>query len=182
MLHIWTALLALALLFGHGEGESCRPGAQDVVRNVAKGCSAYQSSTYQHPKNLIAEKAVDGDCSGNLPRDGSCSHTNADLDPWWYVDLGENYTVSAVLVKNRQDCCPERLDKAQVRVGYSVAANSKFNPLCGTVKDSSAGSTSTIQCNHLIGRIVSINIPNEKEYLTLCEVEVYAMKVAEVCP
>nr|XP_060628780.1 uncharacterized protein LOC132773555 [Anolis sagrei ordinatus] len=182
MLPIWTGLLALALLFGLGEGESCRPGAQDVVRNVAKGCSAYQSSTYQHPKNLIAEKAVDGDCSGNLPRDGSCSHTNADLDPWWYVDLGENYTVFAVLVKNRQDCCAERLDKAQVRVGYSVAANSKFNPLCGTIQDSSAGSISTIQCNQLVGRIVSINIPNEKEYLTLCEVEVYAMKVAEVCP
>nr|XP_008100962.1 PREDICTED: fucolectin-1-like [Anolis carolinensis] len=146
-------------------------------RNVAKGCSAFQSSTYHHYSGyLVAGKAVDGICSGDLNQDNSCSHTNADPEPWWYVDLEEEHTVSAIVVRNRQDCCPERLRDAQVRVGNYIGANSKKNHLCGTIQDISPGSTSTIQCGGQVGQYVSINLPRS-DFLTVCELEVYAMKV-----
>lgn len=36
-----------------------------------------------------------------------------------------------------------------------------------------AGKTKTFQCNGMVGRYVNIVIPGRREYLTLCEVEVY---------
>ncbi|XP_062835937.1 fucolectin isoform X4 [Anolis carolinensis] len=176
----WTGLLGLALLVSRGEGQSCLPGVQ-VVPNLARGRPAFQSSTYQHPKSLVAGKAVDGNCNGNLDGAGSCTHTNGDMEPWWYVDLGDEYAIFAVVIKNRGECCGDRIRGAEIHVGDFVAENSKFNPLCGTIADTSLGSISTIHCNGLRGRFVSVNIPNRNDALTLCEVEVYGMKVEDRC-
>ncbi|XP_062835935.1 uncharacterized protein LOC103282681 isoform X2 [Anolis carolinensis] len=124
----WTGLLGLALLVSRGEGQSCLPGVQ-VVPNLARGRPAFQSSTYQHPKSLVAGKAVDGNCNGNLDGAGSCTHTNGDMEPWWYVDLGDEYAIFAVVIKNRGECCGDRIRGAEIHVGDFVAENSKFNPL-----------------------------------------------------
>ncbi|XP_042321524.1 fucolectin-like [Sceloporus undulatus] len=181
MLHIWTGILVLALLSRDGEAQSCKPGVQEVVPNLAKGRPAFQSSTYEYTKSLAADKAVDGNCHGHLDHVGSCTHTNGDLEPWWYVDLGDHYAIFAVVVKNREECCGERLRGAEIHVGDSVAENGKFNPLCGTVMDTSLGSISTVRCHGLRGRYVTVIIPGRSEALTLCEVEVYGMKVEEMC-
>ncbi|KAG6926951.1 pentraxin S homeolog, partial [Chelydra serpentina] len=101
--------------------------------------------------------------------------TQLDTEPWWTVDLGSRQSVSAVIVKNREDeCCGERIRGAQIRVGDSLIDHGKNNPICGTVTDTRPGSVSTICCNGLEGRYVTIVIPGRAEYLTLCEVEVIA--------
>nr|XP_060628778.1 fucolectin-like [Anolis sagrei ordinatus] len=177
----WIGLLSLALLAGAGQGQSCLPWATGYGTNVAKGHPAFQSSTYEYVQSLVAWKAVDGNCDGNLDHVGSCTHTKYDYEPWWYVDLGSHHSISTVVVKNRGNCCGERLRGAQIRVGDFPAEHSKHNPLCGTIQDTRMGSINTVHCHGLKGRFVSVNIPGRNEFLTLCEVEVYGVKAKGPC-
>ena len=64
-------------------------------------------------------------------------------------------------VWNRADCCSSRLNRVQVKVGGSV---------CGSL--SSTTSVQTIMCNKK-GSAVVLQMPRS-DYLTLCEVKVYA--------
>ena len=73
-----------------------------------------------------AGSAVDGVRTTVYP--SSCTSTSHETDPWWRVDLGGLYRVTAVTITNRGDCCPERLDGAEVLVGYSLEDNGKNNP------------------------------------------------------
>ncbi|XP_066479180.1 fucolectin-like [Tiliqua scincoides] len=148
--------------------------------NLARGRPAFQSSTYPDVISGIAHKAVDGNCDGNFHH-ASCTHTDQETEPWWYVDLGEQYAISAVVVKNRGDCCGSRLWGAEVHVGDSTGSSSKFNPVCDSFQDTSDGSLSTIYCNGLIGRYVSIVIRGRADYLHVCEVEVYGTKLEREC-
>lgn len=50
---------------------------------------------------------------------------------------------------------------------------------CGTITDTTPGSISTISCNGMEGRYVTITIPDRVESLTLCEVEVYGTPVGD---
>ncbi|XP_065438561.1 uncharacterized protein LOC122174773 [Chrysemys picta bellii] len=164
---LWRLFMMIGILARTGMSQGCTPppGAQ----NLALGRPATQSSTLP---SGVAEKAVDGKRDGKWEQ-GSCSHTQLDTEPWWIVDLGSRQSVSAVIVKNREDeCCGDRLRGAQIRVGDSVIDHGKHNPICGTITDTRPGSVSTICCNGLEGRYVTIVIPGRAEYLTLCEVEV----------
>ncbi|XP_053916644.1 uncharacterized protein LOC104063070 [Cuculus canorus] len=146
------------------------PGAP----NVAREQRATQSST-STPAG-IASKAVDGNRDG-VWHHGSCSHTRRQREPWWSVDLGGRHAVAAVVVKNRQDCCWQRLRGAQIHVGDAPAERGKDNAVCGVITDAGPGSLSTICCHGLMGRYISIVIPNREEQLALCEVEVYSTMV-----
>ncbi|XP_033011949.1 fucolectin-1-like [Lacerta agilis] len=166
MLNFRTLLLALALLVETGQSQSYK--SRYAVLNLAKGRRAYQSSTY--PRGS-ADKAVDGIYSGDFHQ-GSCAHTNDENNPWWLVDLESEYAIAAVLVKNRADCCSERLLGAEVRVGNTIFDHGKSNALCGTITDVTPGSVSSFNCHWFRGRYVSIHIPRHIP-LTLCEVDVY---------
>jgi hypothetical protein len=92
-----------------GEKQTLSLGEVQVMvgdRNVAKGAKASQSTT---AFGGVAERAVDGDCSGNW-KENTVTHTIIDRpDPWWEVDLGQPAAVDAVRLFNRTDACPERL-------------------------------------------------------------------------
>ncbi|XP_042321520.1 uncharacterized protein LOC121929725 [Sceloporus undulatus] len=178
---LWTSLLALALLSGDGEAQSCKPEMKGLVRNLAENRPAFQSSFLENMETCFANKAVDGDCNGDWYKSSSCIHTDRDQEPWWYVDLGDHYAIAAVIVKNRGDCCGDRIWGAQIHVGDNLEDHGKSNPLCGSITDTRPGSISTIHCYGFKGRYVSIIIPNRREYLNLCEVEVYGTKIHNVC-
>ncbi|XP_026546725.1 fucolectin-4-like, partial [Notechis scutatus] len=139
--------------------------------NLALRKPTYQSSIYPNSFGGPPDRAVDGDCHGVWTH-ASCTHTHLEKDPWWRVDLGESYKIYAVVVKNRQDCCSHRLFGAEIHLGDSLENNGIFNHLCGIIQDASLGSISTIYCDNNRGRYISIHLPR-KEYLTVCEVEVY---------
>ncbi|CAM4630537.1 unnamed protein product [Leuciscus chuanchicus] len=111
---------------------------------------------------------------------GSCSHTHADRDPWWRVggklgvDLGEIYGVTRVSITNRGDAVPERINGGQIRIGNSLENNGNNNELAEAVVSITPGETKTFQFKPINGRYVNIIIPRRKEYLTLCEVLVFA--------
>ncbi|XP_064911339.1 uncharacterized protein LOC135578892 isoform X2 [Columba livia] len=162
------AALALCEVEVLRQGCAPLPGAP----NVARDRWATQSSTSTGAG--AAANAVDGKRDGVWQR-GSCSHTRREREPWWSVDLGGRRAVAAVLVKNRQDCCWQRLRGAQVHVGDAPGERGRDNPICGTITDTGPGSLSTICCHGLHGRYVTVTVPGREEQLALCEVEVYSV-------
>uniref|UniRef100_A0A8C5PRP0 Fucolectin tachylectin-4 pentraxin-1 domain-containing protein n=1 Tax=Leptobrachium leishanense TaxID=445787 RepID=A0A8C5PRP0_9ANUR len=149
-----------------GWAQRCDPelGAENLARSGA----ASQSSTYGITPIPEAGKAIDGITRTNF-HDHSCTHTSNDRPAWWKLDLKRRVKVKSVVIVNRQDCCPERLIRAQVMIGNSADGN---NPICGTITDVSKASI-TLCCDGMEGRYLSVTISDRAEYLTLCEVEVY---------
>ncbi|XP_032893963.1 fucolectin-like [Amblyraja radiata] len=136
-------------------------------KNVAFGALPTQSSTYQW---ATAERANDGNSDSNF-RHGSCTQTNKSKNPWWRVDLIHSYNVSGVRISNRADCCSDRLQGAEIRIGDSVSNDDNRNRLCGTV-DSVSLITLNFNCGGIVGRYVTIIIPGYNKTLTLCEVDI----------
>ncbi|XP_028281488.1 uncharacterized protein LOC114448621 isoform X2 [Parambassis ranga] len=142
--------------------------SQLSATNIARVGRVTQSSLYGAP-----ESAIDGN-RASIWDYGSCTHTGYDQNPWWRLDLQGTYNINTVIITNRQDCCPERLSGAEIRIGNSLRGNGNANPRCAVITSIPAGATKTFECNGMEGRYVNIVIPGRKEYLTLCEVEVYS--------
>uniref|UniRef100_A0A3B4GY66 Fucolectin tachylectin-4 pentraxin-1 domain-containing protein n=1 Tax=Pundamilia nyererei TaxID=303518 RepID=A0A3B4GY66_9CICH len=141
--------------------------------NVALKGEATQSSTLSF---ATASKAIDGR-RNSFYSNGFCSHTAEDeTNPWWRVDLQRSFTITAVKVTNRGDCCAERLDGAEIRIGNSLENNGNNNPRCASISHIKAGKTYTYRCDggSMEGRFVNVFLPGQKKTVTLCEVEVYA--------
>uniref|UniRef100_A0A671QTR1 Fucolectin tachylectin-4 pentraxin-1 domain-containing protein n=1 Tax=Sinocyclocheilus anshuiensis TaxID=1608454 RepID=A0A671QTR1_9TELE len=141
--------------------------------NLALGGKAVQSSRYS--ALTAAHNAIDGNRESNYAR-GSCSITNADRDPWWRVDLGDVYRITRVSVTNRGDCCEKRIEGIQIRIGNSLHNNGNNNDLAAAVGPIPLGGTKSFAFKPIKGRYVNLIVPGRKEYLTLCEVEVYSGK------
>src|SRR5437588_9912754 len=69
-------------------------------RNVARQGKASQKNT---ANGGDASKAIDGNKSGKYG-DGGQTHTVEDTsNPWWEVDLGQEYPIGSVVIYNRTD-------------------------------------------------------------------------------
>uniref|UniRef100_A0AAR2JX97 Fucolectin tachylectin-4 pentraxin-1 domain-containing protein n=1 Tax=Pygocentrus nattereri TaxID=42514 RepID=A0AAR2JX97_PYGNA len=138
--------------------------------NVALNGKATQSSLYS---TGFPSGAIDGNRDG-LYAHGSCTHTNDDISPWWRLDLLKKHKVFSVIVVNTVDSVPNRLSGAEIRIGDSLDNNGNNNPRCAVISTIDKETpTMSFECNGMEGRYVNIVIPQKKEYLTLCEVEVY---------
>ncbi|XP_064883270.1 fucolectin-6-like [Oncorhynchus nerka] len=80
----------------------------------------------------------------------SCTHTKANYNPWWRLDLLKTYKVFSIIITNTVD-------------------------ICAVISSIPGGFSSTFQCNGMEGRHVNVVIPGRSEHLTLCEVEVVMM-------
>nr|BAK38714.1 F-type lectin [Oplegnathus fasciatus] len=143
--------------------------------NLALQGKATQSSLFSFG---IAYNAIDGNRGSNW-EDGSCSHTNNNINPWWRLDLRKTHKVFSVKITNT-DADADRLNGAEIRIGDSLENNGNNNPRCAVITSIPAGVTVEFQCNGINGmdgRYVNIIIPGRQEYLTLCEVEVYGSRL-----
>ncbi|XP_066518437.1 fucolectin-1-like [Hoplias malabaricus] len=120
-----------------------------------------------------APLAIDGNKDAEFSA-GSCTVTVYSLQPWWRVDLLAQYQISSVVITNRVDCCPQRIDGAEIRIGNSLENDGNNNPRCAVIKYTSDSSSYNFSCN-MIGRYVNVIIPQNGTTLTLCEVEVYGV-------
>ncbi|XP_063797417.1 uncharacterized protein LOC134958626 [Pseudophryne corroboree] len=134
-----------------------------------------QSSTYD--KFGASENAIDGS-SNTKYMAGHCSHTDLDIEPWWRVDLTKVYNVTKVMITNRGDCCKERLNGAEIRIGMSAEKGGSRNPRCAKITPQGLGEEEEYNCG-LIGQYVTVTIPGAAAYLTLCEVKVYGVDVPD---
>ncbi|XP_071239723.1 uncharacterized protein [Salvelinus alpinus] len=137
--------------------------------NVALYGKATQSSLYGFG---IPGNAIDGNRNA-IWIGGSCTHTLQDINAWWRVDLLKTYKVFSIIITNTVDSVPSRLNGAEICIGDSLKDNGINNPRCAVISSIPGGNSSTFQCNGMEGRYVNVVIPGRKEYLTLCEVEVY---------
>nr|XP_049586217.1 fucolectin [Syngnathus scovelli] len=150
--------------------------ASSLNDNIALVGKAQQSSL--DIWNGIPQRAIDGNRASNWLQN-SCTHTNRDMNPWWRLDLQKTYKINTVIITNRRDCCHERLNGAELRIGDSLDDNGNANPRCTVILSISAGQSKTFECNGMEGRYVNIVIPGRREHLTLCEVEVYGEEANE---
>uniref|UniRef100_A0A3Q1ASQ2 Fucolectin tachylectin-4 pentraxin-1 domain-containing protein n=1 Tax=Amphiprion ocellaris TaxID=80972 RepID=A0A3Q1ASQ2_AMPOC len=167
-------LTQLSLLVAHWLNffRSCTCyGGKRPLPNVALKGEATQSSTLS---GAAASKAIDGR-RNSYYSDWFCSHTaEGQTDPWWRLDLRQTFVIVSIKVTNRGDCCAERLDGAEIRVGNSLQNNGNDNP-------SSQINTTLLPCDggSMEGRFVNVIIPGKSKTLTLCEVEVYVAPAAQ---
>ncbi|MED6288834.1 hypothetical protein CHARACLAT_030339, partial [Characodon lateralis] len=146
-------------------------------QNVALRGKATQSQRYEGSWDVFgaASNAIDGNTDSAF-KDGSCSHTARQTNPWWRVDLLDSYIVTQIIITNRRDCCPERINGAEIRIGNSLESNGAENPLAATVSESPTGISEINLPDRMEGRYVTVLIPGSEKILTLCEVEVYGYR------
>uniref|UniRef100_A0A8C1JMW4 Fucolectin tachylectin-4 pentraxin-1 domain-containing protein n=1 Tax=Cyprinus carpio TaxID=7962 RepID=A0A8C1JMW4_CYPCA len=138
--------------------------------NLASNGSTTQSST---SGDWFAERAIDGNRGLHEQYKGGCSSTLAETNPWWRLDLNNVYSVSRVVVTNRIDCCVEKINGAEIRIGNSLENNGNNNPICAVIPAIPAGESYSSSCGGMEGRYVNLIIPGDMKTLTLCEVEVF---------
>jgi hypothetical protein len=123
--------LATQLILLQGQyGDWQRLGQLGYVgANIARGCTAWQSSTLSGDPAYAATNATDGAGStltGFAQTDGN------DTSPWWMVDLGASYSIEEVLLHNRADASQGRLRDISVEVLDAqtnvVASSGLLNP------------------------------------------------------
>ncbi|XP_035671477.1 uncharacterized protein LOC118412621 isoform X2 [Branchiostoma floridae] len=142
--------------------------------NIALNQQTTQSST---AFKGAPGRAVDGNRNA-IYAQKSCSHTAMERNPWWRVDLGSSQCVDRVAVVKRQRCCGQWLEGFQVYVGDNP--NVMENPKCGGLQSVKGKDVITVNCGGLTGRYVGIALPGKRQYLILCEVEVYGGSEAKV--
>lgn len=113
-------------------------------------------------------RAVDGNTSGRYGSN-SCTHTHSDQGAWWEVDLGAEYVIHEVKIWNRIDCCQSRLNHISVMAG---------NTECAAITSFGSSQERTVGCNKIRASRVRIKHTN-KDYLTLCEVQVIGSEMEE---
>uniref|UniRef100_A0A8C4GQI5 Fucolectin tachylectin-4 pentraxin-1 domain-containing protein n=1 Tax=Dicentrarchus labrax TaxID=13489 RepID=A0A8C4GQI5_DICLA len=143
---------------------------EQFFTNIAKGGKVTQSSMFG------PERTIDGNHASNWHL-GSCTHTQRDKNPWWRLDLLKTYEINTVTITIRGDCCQERINGAEIRIGNSLKDNGNTNPRCAVISSTEHGTSKTFMCNGMEGRYVNVVIPGRQEYLTLCEVGSFLVNV-----
>ena len=91
---------------------------RSVSPRLTAGKTATQSST---ESGLAAGFAVDGTFDGSAR-----SSTQHQDNPWWRVDLSSVVSITEIRIRNRNDCCGQRLDSMQVLVSSTEDMASAF--------------------------------------------------------
>lgn len=154
--------------------------------NLALGKTATQISTGW---NAFAPRANDGITDGVFDH-GSVSHTNYATNPWWQVDLGEEFALSRVDVWNRSkdDLCQGKPCYESLKDFWVVASReelpSNFDPngqLADGVKvlkvNGVGGFPSSVDFGGFQARHVRVILPGPYTQLALAEVQVFGEKI-----
>ncbi|KAH3702837.1 hypothetical protein DPMN_077863, partial [Dreissena polymorpha] len=142
--------------------------APDDRVNLAIGKRAYQSSTHERG---AATDAVDG-CTDGTYNNYCCTHTEIEDGPWWEVDLGGDFPIKEIVVYNRQDCCSERLAGFVTRISFVSVSTNDDDIVYKEDSQKVPPYVTRIPTQGRRGRFVQLSLPNKRQPLTLCEVEV----------
>jgi hypothetical protein len=160
--------LAEVKVFGH------RPPPDPPVSNLAQGKSATQSSTAY---DGVASRAVDGNTNGDYFGGESVTHTAIQSEPFWEVDLGDQFSISGFEIWNRTDCCNERLQDVYVFVSPTPFRSDSFEEVLDQPGVTVTHMTSPVgHINSAVlttrGRYVRVQLPGTN-YLHMAEVKVF---------
>ncbi|XP_058639035.1 uncharacterized protein LOC131544671 isoform X2 [Onychostoma macrolepis] len=143
---------------------SIQETANGADENAALWRNTNQSSDWD--SSWISSYAVDG-------LRNRCAHTLTETNPWWRVDLLNEYQVNKVAITNRHHLTAyQRINGAVIRVG-NFPDDIYSNTVCAVISTIPSGATSNFSCGGIEGRYVIVHISGNLKTLTLCEVEVY---------
>jgi len=175
-IHILSAGTSLITASQSGNNEYA--AASDAIRrltvieedtltvNLALTGTATQSSTNYDGK---ASRAIDGNSNGSFSQ-GSVSHTNAEDNAWWQVDLGGDHNLESITIFNRtDDCCKLRLANFTIYV-LNSAGDTTYSEIITNSPDPSV----TVDVSGIQGQIVKVQL-NGRSVLNLAEVQVFAV-------
>ncbi|RWS10699.1 sushi: von Willebrand factor type A: EGF and pentraxin domain-containing protein 1-like protein [Dinothrombium tinctorium] len=157
-------------------------GVPFCVLNVAVGKAAMQSSIVGQGS---AQRAVDGSTS-TFYNGNTCTMTEIERTPWWYVNLLEPYLVQLVRIDFGASCCSNnRPAVVTVRVGNNrpdLGVNPICNKFTGFIEE---GRPLFLPCARpMPGAFVSVHLESSGSPLSICETFVYtdhALSI-EQCP
>ena len=157
----------------------------DYATNIAKSKTASQSSTLTTYATSVASSAVDGNTNGDFfpsSGSGSVTHTNAEQNAWWKVDLGSPQFIDGIDIWNRTDCCADRGRDLFVMGGlnsFSTGLTDSKNQSVKYVHQSSTlGSPSEYYNFNTWTRYIKVQLNDRSpvEALSLAEVQVFKAK------
>ena len=141
--------------------------------NLSLGKTATQSGTQL---NATANRALDGNTSGNFWADNSCSLTNWVSNPWLEIDLEAVSEIESIQLWNRTDCCEDLFTNAYILISEVPFTSTNLNATINQAGVSNyfisgnIGLPSDTPINAL-GRYVRIQLEGTS-YLSIAEVEV----------
>jgi len=129
---------------------------------VMEFSEATMSSAYDNGRFPAISAVVD---------DNTFSHTEKGVGQFWKGTFDNGaHTIVQVRVKNRADCCSERLSMTNIYIGKE---------LCGRIPQIPAGKGGkwyTLECkNPIIGNFVKL-VTTRDDYLHFSQIEVYGLK------
>ncbi|XP_052688551.1 uncharacterized protein LOC128167072 [Crassostrea angulata] len=132
--------------------------------------SVYADPVYAYQRLGNGSLAVNGEVR---PDDTECAVTNEDLYPFLTIDLLDRFHVGRVVFTNRKTS-EFRLHDLNVTVGTD---GSNFGCFCGFFKGpGTSHQVVNMTCQETCrGRYVRLQIVSGREFLQLCEVEVYSI-------
>jgi hypothetical protein len=113
----WDSIARQALSFFHGEIHTLRnsrspartarrlDSGERLLQSVAQYKSTQQSSISEWSNLDTTEADSAGAVNGRLDQIYGF-HTAEESEPWWRVDLGDDFTLEAIIVHNRADHAP----------------------------------------------------------------------------
>ncbi|KAL9950701.1 hypothetical protein ACROYT_G043242 [Oculina patagonica] len=154
-------------------------GVKQKPENLALGKPTAQSSTYNSNPSVGADvsgRAVDGNPDTEMTN-GHCSNTQQNNPSWWRVDLGSDHVpVSEIYIVNRfsaSSIIQQRSEDYKITLGSSLTVAN--NPTCKGLYSFIQFKASAVCFTNPLktGRYVGI-MTTKKQFLQLCEVEIYS--------
>ncbi|KAI3375685.1 hypothetical protein L3Q82_003984 [Scortum barcoo] len=100
----------------------------------------------------------------------TCASVQLKDNPWWQLDLRSMYRITAVSITSIGDCCPEELDRADIRISLR---NDISNQRCAIISLTKGQRRYDFQCGVMEGRFVQVVLPGLRKNLTICDIQVY---------
>eukprot|EP00795_Rhopilema_esculentum_P004248 gene4248-20439_t len=149
-----------------GENIADRTSNNIALNKPAELSTQYDGSTF-------AANAVDGSLEA---WHSTCAiTTHQSFPPWFRVDLQQTLPVRSVALQNRRDCCWNRMNPFDVRVGMSLENDGRVNPKCVDGASFIHGNQYlSLECPSIMyGRYVIV-LAETRTIMELCELEVYS--------
>ena len=127
-----------------------------------------------------SSRAIDGNTNSRYGS-RSCTHTRKTNNPWWKVDLGKVYdNIHSVKLFNRGDCCGSRLSNVEVYITNNNILSASASTRCGSrISRVQQGKSASVNCGtSRSGRYIWVRL-YKREWLTLCEVQVFQAQIPE---
>ncbi|XP_070555014.1 uncharacterized protein [Ptychodera flava] len=170
-----------------GDSVDVYPDYCQLIQRESAINVAVNGTSTQKGNLTVSQYAVDGDYSSVDVNDGRCSSTGETSNPWWLLELEEEFTIERIAVVGTYDGdCIAEVDpqsclflQNSTYIYFGSDMDSEINPVCERPTDSLLSSSPYIDIDcggALTGRYLRIQTYRSNWHLDLCEVMLYPIE------